>query len=243
MSRKNKIAFLLLGLLLNLIILPAHAQKAEDILEKMIKASGGREALATVKDTTVRGTIEVIQFGATAPMTIYQKEPNKYRLEMEIMGFQITQVFDGQRALMTNPQTGEIMELPPEQTKSMMKQALGNDSILHPDKYGISYTYKGEETVDGKKCLVLEQNFQDGDTVTMYLDASTYLPYKSKYKTLTQSGTEIEGETLFSDYRQVGDTVVAHSLVQLQAGAEYARITISEVVYNSGIDDALFVLK
>lgn len=243
MNRKSKTAVILLGLLLNLIILPAQAQKAEDILEKMIKATGGREALAAIKDTTIRGTIEIIQFGATAPMTIYQKEPNKYRLEMEIMGFQITQVYDGQKALMTNPQTGEIMELPPEQAKSVMKQALGNDSILHPDKYGISYAYKGEETVDGKKCLVLEQTFQDGDIVTVYLDAETYLPYKNKYNTLSQSGTEIEGETLFSDYRQVGNTVVAHSMVQLQAGAESARITINEVIYNSGIDDALFVLK
>lgn len=242
--RIKKIAGFLFGLiLLNLIILPAHSQTGKDILEKMIEALGGRKTLAEIKDTKIIGTMEIIQYGMTAPMIIYQKEPNKYRMETEVMGYTLIQVYDGQKAMRNNPQTGEIEELSPDQTKMLMRQALGNDATLNPEKYGITYTYKGEETVDGKKFYVLEQKFSDGDITTMYLDAATYLPYKSKSKGLSPTGTEVETEVVFSDYRKVENTQAAFSMTIYQAGAEYIRMIISEIIYNSGLDDSLFVLK
>lgn len=244
MGKKKKIAsFGLALLLLNLIALPIFSQTGKDILEKMIESLGGRKALSEIKDTKTTGTIEIIQYGITAPVTIYQKEPNKYRMDAEVMGYTMTQVYDGQKAMMTNPQTGEIIELPPDQAKEFMKQALGNDATLHPEKYGITYEYKGEETIDGKKCYVLEQKFQNGDVTTLYLDAATYLPYKARSKALSPSGTEVENEVVFSDYRKVGNTQAAFSITIYQAGAEYMRMTISEITYNNGLDDSLFVLK
>ncbi|MBC7363793.1 MAG: hypothetical protein H5U07_04520 [Candidatus Aminicenantes bacterium] len=125
----------------------------------MILALGGREALAEIKDTRMTGNMEIIQYGMNAPFTMYQKEPDKFRMEMEIMGMNMVQLYDGQKAIMTNPQSGEIIELPADQAKTFRRQALGNDATLHPEKYGITYAYKGEETIDGKKYLVLEQKF------------------------------------------------------------------------------------
>jgi outer membrane lipoprotein-sorting protein len=202
--KKSRLVFLLFFLMLGLNILPLRAQAEKDILEKMITAMGGREALAGIKDTKTTGTMELIQMGMTTPMTIYQKEPNKFRLEIEVMGYSIIQVFDGQKAQITNPQTGEVMELPAEQTKGMVKQALGNQVWLDPAKYGITYTYKGEEPVDGKKCYVLEQKFKDGDVATIYLEAATYLPYLTRNKAISKSGAEVAAETKLTDYRKVG---------------------------------------
>lgn len=241
--KKSRLVFLLFLLMLGLNILPLRAQAEKDILEKMITAMGGREALAGIKDTKTSGTMEIIQMGMTTPMTIYQKEPNKFRLEIEVMGYSIIQVFDGQKAQITNPQTGEVMELPAEQTKGMVKQALGNQVWLDPAKFGITYTYKGEETIDGKKCYVLEQKFKDGDVTTIYLEATTYLPYLTRTKAPSQSGGEVEAETKLTDYRKVGQTMVPFLMTMNQGGTEYSRMTISEVVYNSGLEDSLFVLK
>lgn len=243
MKRKLLSGLILLLLAIGLLQLPARAQAEKDILEKMIKALGGREALAEIKDTRMTGNIEILQYGMNAPVTIYQKEPDKYRMELEVMGMSMITVYDGQKAMMTNPQTGEVLELPADQAKSFRRQALGNDATLHPEKYGITYTFKGEETIDGKKYLVLEQKFQDGDLATIYLDATTYLPYKSKSKALGPTGTEIESESIMSDYRKVGKTMVPFSISILQSGVEQMKITITEVVYNTGLEDSLFVLK
>jgi len=153
------------------------------------------------------------------------------------------QVFDGQKALMTNPQTGEIIELPPDQAEQMKKQALGNDATLHPEKYGITYTYKGKEEVDGKTCHVLEQKYSSGDTATMYVDAATFLPYKTISKTLSPTGGEIEVVQVMADYRKVDGTMAPFTLTILQSGVENIRMTLNEIVYNTGLEDSLFVLK
>ncbi|HAR35396.1 MAG TPA: hypothetical protein DCR87_00535 [Acidobacteria bacterium] len=240
---KKTLAILLACLSLVVLTLPGLAQTDKDILEKMIKALGGRETLAGIRDTRISGTIEIIQYGMTAPMTIYQKEPNKYRMEMEIMGMSMVQVYDGQKAMMTNPQTGEVIELPPDQAQQMKKQALGNDATLNPEKYGITYTYKGREEIDGKTCHVLEQKFPEGDLVTLYLDGNTYLPYKSRSKGLSSSGGEVETEVVFGDYRKVDNTMAAFSMTVYQGGVETVRMTFSEIVYNTGLDDSLFTLK
>ncbi len=243
MKEKRILIFALLAVMLVGVSLPGLAQTEKDILENMIKALGGRDTLAAIKDTRISGTMEIIQYGMNAPFTMYQKEPDKFRMEMEVMGMSMIQVYDGQKAMMTNPQTGEIIELPPDQSEQMRKQALGNDATLHPEKYGITYAYKGKEEVDGRTCHVLEQKYPSGDIATIYVDASTYLPYKSKSKSLSPSGGEIESWQVMSDYRKVNGTMAAFSMTIYQGGVEYIRMTINEVVYNTGLDDSLFVLK
>lgn len=243
MKEKRKLAFVLMLVMLFALSLPGLAQSEKDILENMIKALGGRETLAAIKDTRMSGTMEIIQYGMNTPFTMYQKEPDKFRMEIEIMGMSIIQVYDGQKAMVTNPQTGEVMELTPDQSEQMRRQSLGNDAILNPEKFGITYTYKGKEEVNGKTCHVLEQKFANGDTATVYVDATTFLPYKSKSKGLSPTGGEIEAEQVQSDYRKVDGTMAAFSIIIFQGGVEYVRMTISEIVYNTGLDDSLFVLK
>ncbi|HRD02640.1 MAG TPA: outer membrane lipoprotein-sorting protein [Candidatus Saccharicenans sp.] len=241
--KTSKLAFLLVLFIMALNMLPAGAQAEKDILEKMLTAMGGREALSQVKDSKTTGTMDIIQFGLTFPLTIYQKEPDKFRLEMEVEGYRIVQVYDGQKAQVTNPQTGEIIDLPSDQTKGMKKEALGNQAWLEPAKHGITYTYKGEETVDGKKCYVLEQKFPDGDFTTFYIEASTYLPYLARTIGVDASGSRVETENRLTDYRQIGKTIVPFVITINQAGTEYARMTFSEIIYNTGLQDSFFVLK
>lgn len=243
MKEKRMLAFALVLVMLFALGLPGLAQSEKEILENMIKALGGREVLSGIKDTRMSGTMEIIQYGISTPYTMYQKEPDKYRMEIEVMGMSIVQVYDGQKAMVTNPQIGEVMELTPDQSEQMRRQALGNDATLNPEKYGITYTYKGKEEVNGKTCHVLEQKFSSGDTATIYVDATTFLPYKTKSKTLSPSGGEIEAEQVLSDYRKVDGTMAAFSITIFQGGVEYVRMTVSEIVYNTGLEDSLFVLK
>jgi len=154
---------------------PLLAQNTADILKKMIDAQGGEKLLSSIKDSTMSGTMEMIQMGLTGSLTMYQKEPNLMRMDAEVMGMTITQAFDGEKAWMINPQTGAAEELPPEAADDIRRQALGNDALLHPEKYGISYNYKGKEQINGKDYFVLEQAFSDGFKATLYIDPDTYL--------------------------------------------------------------------
>ncbi|HOI44167.1 MAG TPA: hypothetical protein PLX50_00990 [Candidatus Aminicenantes bacterium] len=219
------------------------AQTTEEILGKMVDALGGAEALAAIHDATVSSSIELIQMGLSGNMTMYKKEPDKIRMDIEVMGMTISQGYDGAKAWMTNPQTGATEEMPEKYAAYFKRQAMGNDSILHPEKYGISYAFKGKEKIDGKDYLVLEQGFSDGHVSSLYLDAATYLLYKSKSLTLNQAGNEVPAETFASDYRKAGDMNVAHAMTVLENGAESMKITVLSVVYNSGLEDSRFAAK
>ena len=240
--KKFAIAGILLALVAGLTV-SAQAQDAKGLLDKMIQAQGGRAALAAVKDSTTSGALEMVQMGMNGSVTMYQKEPDKIRIDIEIMGMVITQAFDGQKAWMTNPQSGSTEEMPETQAASMRRQALGNDSLLNPDKYGISYVLKPKEKVGDKEYFVLEQTYKDGTKATMYIDPGTYLIYKAKAKTQDMTGADVEGETVFDDYKKEGDLMVAHKMIVYQGGAEFIRMTFTKVVNNSKLEDSFFMMS
>ena len=239
---KKTIIWVTAGLLV-MSILPAQGfgQTGKDVLEKMIVAQGGRKAMEAARDTTISGTMELIQQGMNATLTMYQKEPNMMRMDIEVMGMVITQAFDGQKAWFLNPQTGATEEMPENLAKEFKRQAMGNDSILNPEKYGITYELKGKDKVGDKDCLLLEQTMPDGHKTTLYVDSTSYFPLKTKTMTISQmGGGEVLTETSLSDYRMEGDLMAAHSMTILQDGAEFARLTLTKITYNTGLQDSQF---
>lgn len=243
------------GLFVSLAALPSSAgqnaaasgKEALDVLAKMIEAMGGRKVLEAIKDTTITGQLEVNTAGMTltAPLTMYQKEPNKMRLDITIAEYNmsITQAFDGQKGWYTNPQTGSTEEMPDFMAKEFARQAAGNQTILDPKKAGVVYALKPKTAIEGKDYIVLEQTLADGHKITLFLDPATYLPFKTQTRSLDQTGAEVDAQTFAGDYRKVGGTMVAHAIRVLHNGAEAQRITITSVTYNSNLEDAFFILK
>ncbi|MDH4258601.1 MAG: outer membrane lipoprotein-sorting protein [Candidatus Aminicenantes bacterium] len=225
--------------LFGLIASLTYAQKATDIMEKMIEAQGGRKLLGSIKDTTMVGTMEIAMAGMSGTLAMYLKEPNKMRMDMEVMGMVITMAFDGESAWWINPQTGATEEMPADQAEQITRQAWGNDILLNPDKHGVTYELKEKETLEGKEYHVLEQSFPDGWKMTWYIDAQTYLPYKTVSKQI-QMGVEVEAESFLSDWKKVEGVMTAHTLKTYQSGEEAMTMSFTEVKYNTGIEDSLF---
>ena len=228
------------SLMLAAIAAAGEAQTAKQILDKMVQAQGGRAALLAIKDTTISGTIDMVQFGMSGGITMCMKEPDKLRIDIDIMGAVISQSFDGEKAWMVNPQAGGAQEMDAKQTADFRRQALGNDSELNPEKYGITYTLKPKEKIQDKDYLVLEQTYKDGEKVTLYIDPATYLLYKSRGKSTDQNGAAVDSETIMSDYRPENGLMVAHAMSVVQGGGEFMRMAFTKIAYNSGVEDAYF---
>jgi outer membrane lipoprotein-sorting protein len=234
---------LLLTVLLALAVLPgfAQAQTVDSALAKMIDAMGGKKALEAVKDTTTVVTLEMPSMNITGTATMYHKEPNKQRMDMEIMGMKVTQAFDGQTAWASNPQTQKKEPLTEKQAAFAKREALsGYEAILNPGKYGITYALKSDATVDGRKCIVIEQTFADGAKVTEYVDAATYLTFKSVSTSLNQADVETEQESYLGDYRKVGKLTLPHSITVKQGGQVYIKVKVQEITFNGGLEDSFF---
>jgi outer membrane lipoprotein-sorting protein len=230
------------AILVSLAALPGYGQTAQDILKKMIEAQGGRKYLETITDTTSSGTLELISMSATGSFTQYQKEPNKFRMDAEVMGMVVTQAYDGHKAWGTNFQTGQVEESPEPQAKEIAREALGNRAILSPEKFGITYTAKPKAKLEDKEYLVLEQKMSDGHLTTIYIDPVTYLPYKTETTTLGPTGADAKAETYTTDYKKVGQSMVPHAIRTVLDGTEYLKITITKIVFNTNLDDSLFSL-
>jgi outer membrane lipoprotein-sorting protein len=241
---KRIFSFYLLSIfLLSLMVSAVLSQEASDILGKMIEAQGGKKVIENIKDMTSSGTLEMTQMGMSGSMTMYRKEPDKVRMDIEVMGMIITQAFDGETAWWVNPQTGSPEEMSEQQSESMKRMSFGIDALLYPEKYGITYSYKGKEKIDEKEYFVLEQTFPDGFKATIYIDPKTYLSYKSKSTIVNQMGVEVEQETLETDYKNVGGMMIAHSITIFQGGEEYMKINVTEMTFNSGLEDAFFKMS
>lgn len=238
---KRLISLALAGFFLVLFVTsPGLAQTTEEILQKMIEVQGGKKAIEGIKDMTLRGTLEIAMQGVSGPITVYKKEPDKRRVDVEVMGMIFTQVFDGEIGWGTNLETMGIEEMSGQQLADIKREAMPLVSILNPQQYGISFTYKGKEEIEGKEYFVLDQVYQDGFKATLYLDSKTYLVFKSKVKTTGPMGGEVEMEQFQSDYKKVNGLLIAHSIVTYAGGEEIQKITLEEVVFNKGLEDSLF---
>jgi outer membrane lipoprotein-sorting protein len=223
----------------------SYGQTAADVLNKMIEVQGGKKNLEGVKDSLISGSMQMPQMGFSGTLIIQWKAPNLRRMDFEItaMGLKITQLYDGEKVWQISSQTGAPQEMPETFATPFKRQAIGDDALVNPEKYGIKYTLKGKETVDGNEYFVLVQTFPDGYASTSYIDPKTYLTYKVTAKSPTQMGGEVDTESFYSDYKKVDGRMLPHSIKTLQAGQEYVIITIDKVKYNSGLEDSLFKLQ
>lgn len=224
----------------SLVTFPGFGQTTDEILKKMIVAQGGRKALEAIKDSTLSGSMEMVQMSTSGSLKIQKKEPDKIRIEIELMGMKIKQAYNGKKAWMINPNTGNTEEMPEESAKEIKRQALGSVILLNPKKFGITYNFIGKEKIKDKDYLVLDQTFPDGHKATIYLDSKTYLIYKTKSTSLNHLGTEVETESFTSDYKKIMRIMVPHSITVFQGGQEYLRLSVTEVSFNSGLEDSLF---
>lgn len=242
MKRIYSISFLSI-FLLNLIAHPGHGQSIKRILKKMIDAQGGPKIFENIKDMTMTGAVEMVQQGISGTLTMYKKEPNKRRVDLEAMGRIIIQAYDGQTAWWTNPQSGGTEEMSEQDTASMKRQSLPVVAILDPEKYGITFTYKGKEKIEGRDYHVLEQSYTDGYKMIRYVDTETYLTGRSKSTRTGPNGIEIQVEQIMSDFKTVGGMTMAHSIITYYNGEVFTKIALDKVRFNSGLENSLFKME
>jgi outer membrane lipoprotein-sorting protein len=243
MVKKIYSIFLLGFFLVALITSPGSGQTAEEIIKKTIEVQGGKKLFESMKDITLSGSLELIQQGLSGSITVYKKEPDKRRVDFEVMGMLMTQAYDGETAWLVNPQTGATEEMDEQQAAEMKRESMPVVSMLYPEKYGFSFDYKGKEKIEGKDYFVIVMTYPDGFKATLFIDTETYLTYKTKVKTMGPMGNEVEVEQFSSDYKKVEGLVVAHSMISFIEGEEYIKITFTGIKLNTGLEDSFFKMK
>jgi outer membrane lipoprotein-sorting protein len=210
---------------------------AEQIIEKSIEASGGREAMAKIKSTAIKAEVDVTFAGMKATAEIYSKEPNKRLMVQNIDGFgQIRQGFDGTNGWADDPQGG-LRDMAGEELEQMKIQAEMHGELKWRELYP-KVEVKGKEKVGDREVYVLALTNKAGKTTTQSYDAENFQVLRQVTTAVTPQG-EMEIKTELSDYRMTDGVRMPFQLKQSMPMGDIV-IKFIDVKHNVDIEDAKF---
>lgn len=220
----------------------AGAQDLDKILDKHFKAIG-QDKVLKVKTMEASGKMTIEMMGAEGAVKIYNKKPDKMRVEVDLMGSTIVQAYDGTTAWTINPMGGSTtaVEMTGPEAEGVIETADMEGILWNYKEKGHQLELTGTEDLDGSEAYVLKLTKKNGNIDHYFIDAKEYVIVKTKTKTMA-NGMEMELETLIGDYREVDGSLAAHSIKQKFGGQIYSVIQLDEVKYNVEIDDALFTI-
>jgi outer membrane lipoprotein-sorting protein len=222
------------------VVVPAVAQEtalpsADQVLDKYVAATGGKEAIEKVTSRVSKGTMDVVTFGASGTFEQYAKEPGKVVTISDFPGFgTVIQCYDGKAAWMSDPQQG-FRELSGPET-AVYKRSADLQAALHMKDQYKKLTVTGKAKVGEREAYVMEAQPAEGDAEKYYFDTESGLLTRMDMPSPQGSGTV----TLqFEDFKDV-DGVKIPCTIHQDTPEISLLIKIEDVKQNVPIDDAKF---
>jgi hypothetical protein len=203
---------------------------AREIINRHVKAIGGREAILGLKSMQATGTLSIPASGITGPVEIvHAASPDRMLVKMTMPGIgEIIEGFDGSHGWSVNPMTGAMLKVGKELTQTRLDADFYGD-LRDPQKYPQVRTVE-KTTFDGRPCYKVSLKRIDGVEDFDFYDVATALRAGSMNTRETFTGvvnmTQIE-----SGYKKFGKMMVATLVTQQVMGIEQ-KITLLTVEYD-----------
>lgn len=221
----------------------ASAQTADEIIKKNIDAKGGLSKLKSIKTIRLTGLFSMPPMGIEdATITVVAKRPNLIRMDIEVMGMVVVRAFDGETAWQIMPtQMGDMEtgEMPEDDAKEMKRESDFDGYLIDYKKKGHKVELIGKEDMEGTEVYNLKVTLKDGYVVNFYFDTNNFLELKSKAKTSFQ-GQDMEGETFYSDYKEVAGILFSHSIEMKLDGQTSQQVIFEKIELNVDVEDDYF---
>ena len=208
----------------------AELPTVDQILEKYVRAIGGKEALQAQTSRVMRGTITAPSVGGKGTVEIYAKAPNKQLTETSLN-------------LLGNSRTGFNGMIAWEEERGDVKEAPGfskRDADFYlPMKLKELYPrieLKGKEKIGEHEAYLLEAP-RGGNPKRWYFDVETGLMLRTEVRNAV--GKVMEREDYF-DYRAVDGVQYAFTVQGIDDNEVPFTINYTDIRLNVAIDDAKF---
>jgi predicted Zn-dependent peptidase len=205
----------------------------EQVLDKYISAIGGKAAIEGLKDLVVNVSINDggQAFGATQTIL----SPEKMKQVVVVEGTMVQKmVINGDKSYMEAG--GQKQNLPPQAVEEYKPEA-DLQQLLHPAKYGISYTLIGAEKLDGKDVYNVER-LGNGKRSVQYYDMASGLLLREIINSENNGQPTVEIKNL-SDYREVkGGNGYKMAFLEESVGGK--RVVVESAKANSGVKEGDF---
>ena len=225
---------------------PPETEKAEEILQRAIAATGGSTYL-NVRSIIGKGLFTQFkdgQSGLPSSFVDYIVYPDRERTEFKGQGGRIIQTNTGDTGWLYDGASKTIKDMSKAQVDNF-KQALRSsvDYLLRGywRKDGAKLSYVGRREAGlARRNEVVRLTYPDGYTVDFEFGAKDYLPMKIQYKRTNADGEEIMEEDRLAQHIMINGIMAPFVIDHYIAGAQTSRINYQSVEFNSPIADTLF---
>lgn len=202
---------------------------AQSILEKYIKAIGGKDKLESVNTLAMMAAAEMQ--GMKLDLNVKKTSSNQLMQDVQMMGNSVSkQVLNGDTGYMV--MQGQRKNLEEEEMKNIKKESapFSELHLLTDD----SVTLEGMEMVGEKNAYKLKV----GENKSAFFDAETGL--KLQEVTVTEmQGQQIASTSNFEDYKEVSGILFPFKIMQT-VGPQSFEFIVSEIKVNDGVSPADF---
>jgi hypothetical protein len=214
----------------------ANLPAAREILDRHVKAIGGRQAVLSHSSSRATGKVELPSVGLTGDLELFGAKPNKSLIRFVLAGVgEIQEGFNGTVGWSMSALTGPTL-LDGKQLEDRRFDSDFYSELRTEDQYA-SLTTIEQTTFDGRPCYKLRLVRKAGGEDFEFYDVQTGLRAGRISTRDMQMGT-ITGTTIESDYRKFGNTLVATKVKQTAMGVETV-MTLTTVEFDN-VKDTVF---
>lgn len=218
-----------------------QAQSVDEIINKYVQAMGGKEKLKALKTVKISGKAEFGP-GMSVPFNVYVKHKQAFRFEMTFQGLQMVQVATPDSGYYIEPFSGK--KDPERMNAEMVKESKSQLDMTGPlvdyKEKGNTVELIGKEDMEGTETWKIKVTEKDGDVSYHYLDAETFYELKETRKQKFED-KEVEGEVLYSNYKEVNGYVFPFTMEQREVGESKGQVMNYESIeINTKLDEELF---
>jgi zinc protease len=224
----------------------ATDQAIDPLIERVIQARGGLEALTGVKRIIADGdTVVITPDGRISAKTkTYIEYPDRVRVDAQVSGAEIVQVYADGKAWVKDP--GGVRDAPPEMVAEFAASARRDVISLLIGAAGgaVKVRPAGEEGHEGRTLKVFDVATGQGPDVKLHIDPQSAtvvrLTYDSRTPTPDGSVESRLTEETFNDYRTVNGISLPFKATVKRGGVVLLERQLTSVQINAPIPDGLF---
>jgi hypothetical protein len=204
---------------------------ARDVLDRHVKAIGGREAVLSHKSAHATGTFSVPASGMVGTIeTFNATNPDRLLVRITIPGLgEMLNGYDGSHGWAVTPMTGPMLQ----QGKELDQTKLDADfygELRDPKKYTSIKTLE-KTAFEGRPCYKLSLMRIDGNEDFEFYDVETGLRAGSINTRESPMGT-VTTTSVEGGYKKFGNMLQATTLAQKMMGVEQ-KLTLATVEYDN----------
>jgi hypothetical protein len=227
----------------------AKAQTAEEIIEKYVTVTGGKEAILKNKSYKMEGKVKV---GSMDIPIVILRKGGKQKTSFTFNGMTIVQgAFDGAVSWATNQMNMKAEKATADDTYNAVQTSKEEPDVMVVYKeLGYTVSKEADEKIDGTDCYTIKMTKKpqkvdgkdENNIEYYYFDKGTSALVMQKEAITSGSSKGTFMETYFSDYQEVNGVFIPFAMKSKMTGQPSAfEMTVTKAEANVTIDDKEFV--